>query len=412
MQVEQARAAAAWTVLFRRAGYIRYFGAVALARTAGTMFNVAVVLLVVQRTGSLSLAGLTAAAGSLPAGLTGPFLGAWLDVARSRRVLIVFDQLTTVVSLVALLALTGHAPDWTVPAVALVYGVTRPLSAGAFTSVLPEIVGSELLPQAGTMEATSINLAFIVGPALAGVVAGAGGAALALQVEIALTVLVIGLIVSDSTFDLRPAAPAASGLRKSITEGLAALWRIPALRAGAFASVLSVMAWGSLFVAFPAYALALHAGAHASGYFWAAVSVGSVFSAFTFTRPAARIPTVALTAGSTALMGLSALLWPLAGSLLVALALVTLTGVLEGPSLAAFFTVRQRHTPPHLRGQVFATISSLGFVGIACGSALAGSVHAALGTTATLLMFSVLELAAAGVMLTARRALRGTSSHA
>jgi predicted MFS family arabinose efflux permease len=105
----------------------------------------------------------------------------------------------------------------------------------------------------------------------------------------------------------------------------------------------------------------------------------------------------------------------------VALALVTLTGVLEGPSLAAFFavrplaaffTVRQRHTPPHLRGQVLATVSRLGFVGIACGSALAGPVHAALGTTATLLMFGVLEIASSGAILTARRALRGTASRA
>ena len=58
---------------------------IALARVPTTMWGVAVALLVLSRTGSLSLAGVTVAAGSLPAALTGPLLGGWLDVTRSRR---------------------------------------------------------------------------------------------------------------------------------------------------------------------------------------------------------------------------------------------------------------------------------------------------------------------------------------
>jgi MFS family permease len=411
VQIEEVSGAGTWRDLFRRAGYLRYFGAVALARTAGTMFNVGVVLLIVQRTGSLSLAGFTAAAGSLPAGVTGPFLGAWLDIARSRRALIAIDQLATVVSLTGLLVLTGHGPDWTIPLLGLLYGVTRPLSSGAFRSVLPEIVGSGLLPRASTMEATSVNLAYIVGPALAGLIAGAASPAVAVEAELALTVITIALIVSDRTFELRPQAHA-GGIRRSVTDGFNALATIVPLRAATASALFGVTAWGSLSVGFPAYAIHLHAGAHASGYLWAAVSVGSVASAFAFARPALRIPTIVLTAGSPLAMGLSALLWPLASGLPAALALVTLTGLFEGPALGAFFTVEQRYAPAHLRAQVFSTIGSLTLVGMACGSAVAGPVHAALGTHATLLIFTVFELAAAGAMLTARKSLRGTSSHA
>jgi MFS family permease len=396
VQLEDASADGTWRELFRRTGYLRYFGAVLLSRTAGTMFNVGVVLLVVQRTGSLSLAGFTAAAGSLPAGVTGPFLGAWLDVARSRR---------------ALIALAGHAPNWTIPVLGLVYGATRPLSGGAFRSVLPEIVGPDLLASANTMEATSVNLSFILGPALAGLIAGADGPAAAVDVEIALTVITIAMIVSDSTFELRPKERAAS-IRRSVAEGFTALATIVPLRATAASALLGVTAWSALYVGFPAYAIGLHAGAHASGYLWAGVSVGSVFSAFAFARPAARVPTIVLTAGSTLAMGLSALLWPLAGSLAVALLLVTLTGVFEGPALGAFLTVQQRHAPAHLRGQVFSTLSSLTLVGTAVGSAIAGPVNAAFGTHATLLLFTLFELAATGAMLTAWSSLRGTSTHA
>jgi MFS family permease len=117
-------------------------------------------------------------------------------------------------------------------------------------------------------------------------------------------------------------------------------------------------------------------------------------------------------AGSSLAMGCSALLWPLASNLPAALVLVTLTGVLEGPALAAFFTVRQRYTPAHLRGQVFSTAGSLTLAGMAVGSALAGPVHAALGTDATLLAFVVLQIASAVCLLGARSVLRGTEAHA
>lgn len=400
-----------WAALFRRSGYLRYFATVALSRAAGTMFNVAVVLLVLQRTSSLSLAGLTAAAGSLPAGVSGPFLGAWLDVARSRRALIAIDQWATVVALAGILALAGHAPDWTLPAIATVYGVTRPLSAGGFSSVLPEVAGGDLLPTANTMEATSINLAFIVGPAVAGLIAGVAGPAVAVEVELGLTLVVIAMVLSDRTFELRSASRAV-GVGRSVIEGLRALWTIAPLRAGAFSAALSVVAWGSLNVGFAAYAVSLHAGAHSAGYLWASISAGSVVSAFAFRRRAAQMPTLLLTAGSSVAMGLSAVLWPLAPNLAVALVLVALTGLLEGPALGAYFTVRQRYTPAHLRGQVFSTIVSLNLAGMAIGSALAGPVNAALGTTATLLIFTVLELGAGAAMLTAGSSLRGSASHA
>jgi predicted MFS family arabinose efflux permease len=96
----------------------------------------------------------------------------------------------------------------------------------------------------------------------------------------------------------------------------------------------------------------------------------------------------------------------------VALVLVTLTGLLEGPALAAFFTVRQRFTPPQLRGQVFSTVGSLTLAGMAIGAAFAGPLHAALGTDATLLAFAALQFASAACLLAARGALRGTKAHA
>src|SRR5450759_5307459 len=79
--------------LLRRPRYPGFVLTVSLSRTSSAMFNTAGVLLVLARTGSAPLAGLTAAATVVPGELTGPVLGAWLDVVNRRRLLVVLDQL-------------------------------------------------------------------------------------------------------------------------------------------------------------------------------------------------------------------------------------------------------------------------------------------------------------------------------
>src|SRR5271165_3367634 len=372
-------------LLLRRPGFGRYYAVVAAARASGSMFSVAGVLLVLQRTGSLTLAGLVAAAATLPGAVTGPLLGAWLDVAHSRRRLLVFDRLLTVVAIAALIVLAGHAPDWVLPFVGLAYGITSPLASGGFASVLPEVAGPGLLDVANTLEATSVNIAFIVGPAL--------------ELQIAVGIVLAVLIATDATFELRPARSSASpaGLRSAMSDGLRSLWRIALLRWNALTGMIYVAAWGTLTVGFPAYALSVGAGAHASGYLWAAISCGSLVSAFIFRTPALRLAPRVLVSVSFFAMAVSVSAWPLADGLLAALALVTLTGLLEGPSLVALMGVRQRLAPAHHRGQILSTLASLNLAAGALGTAAAGPLHAALGTAATLAAFGVL-MAVAGVV--------------
>jgi MFS family permease len=385
--------------LLRRPGYGRYFTIVAATRATGTMFIVGGPLLVLQRTHSLTLAGLVVAAETLAGALTGPVLGAWLDVTASRRRLLVLDRAVTILALAALLALAGHGPNWLLPVVAAILGATTPLSAGAFSSVLPEVAGTELLAIANTFEATSINTAFVIGPALAGVIAGTAGAAVVFVVQIAAGIVLSALIAVDQTFELRPEHDglAPSRIRHAIEQGLSSLWGIAPLRWNTLVGVIYVTGWGMLNVGFPAYAVKVGAGAHSSGYMWAAVAVGSMASAFALRRLATRFRPRVLIGSSFLAMAMSAAAWPLAGSLAVALALIVITGALEGPSLVALIAVRQRLAPPHLRGQVFSTAGSLDLAAIAAGAAIAGPLQAALGTDATLLDFAAV-LATAGLL--------------
>jgi hypothetical protein len=71
------------------------------------------------------------------------------------------------------------------------------------------------------------------------------------------------------------------------------------------------------------------------------------------------------------ILGLSALSWPLAP----ALALVGLTGFLEGPAYSGSIAVRQRHTPPAIRAQLQTTISGIALVAASVGAAIGGLFH-------------------------------------
>jgi MFS family permease len=111
-------------------GYQAFVGAATLARVSDEMFSVGVVLLVLDRTGSPGLAGVTVAAITLPGILTAPLLGAWLDVSGRRRVLMAIDQVIIAGVLVALALAIGHAANWTIPAITLLAGLTYPVTFG------------------------------------------------------------------------------------------------------------------------------------------------------------------------------------------------------------------------------------------------------------------------------------------
>jgi MFS family permease len=386
--------------LLRRPRYPGFVLTVSLSRTSSAMFNTAGVLLVLARTGSAALAGLTAAATVVPGALTGPVLGAWLDVVNRRRLLVVIDQLLSAGGLVAILLLAGHAPNWTVPAVAVLYSVTRPLSSGSFFSALADIAGAELLDQASAVEATSLNLAVIIGPALAGVLAGAVGAARTVALQIVLTLVVAVLVAVNPAFEARPEQRAES-LRHALRDGLRALARIRVLRATSVSGSLANFGWGLMVVGFPLYAVrSLHAPAHASGYLWAAVAAGSILGTFGLRgEPALR--RVGLSYG---VLGLSALLWPLAGTLVIGFGLILFTGFLEGPAYSGTIALRQRSAPPAVRAQVMVTVTGLGGVALSAGAALGGLVADPLALIYIFVAINLLAAVTAGAWPgTARR---------
>jgi MFS family permease len=393
-------------------GYPLFYATATLTRLADEMFSVGAVLLVLERTGSAALAGATVAAITLPSVFTGPLLGAWLDRSGRRRNVMIIDQVIAATTLVALVLLTGHAPDWIVPLVVLGAGLTWPLSFGGFTSLIPVIVPDELLPPANALEATSFNLAVITGPALAGTISALWGPATSLLVEATITLSAISLIAAIPAMD-RGFRERARSLREIVKAGLGHVVATPPLRAVTVAGALNLGGLGLLTVAFPFFAVdALGADRGTAGYLWAAFAAGSALGALalvrlqTLWRPE-RVVIVALTT-----LGCTMLLWPLASSLPVALLLIAIAGVADGPNLSATFAVRQRWTPRALHGQIFTTAASLKVGSFSIGAAVAGPAVVSFGARATLVLTACAQLAAAaaGLLLSRGTPFRRTTA--
>jgi MFS family permease len=387
--------------LRRHPGYPLFWATATITRLADEMYSVGVVLLILDRTGSAGLAGATVAAVTLPSIVSGPLLGAWLDRSGRRRRVMILDQMLAASSLVGIVLLAGNAPDWTVPLVALVAGATWPLSFGGFTSLIPVIVPDELLAQANALEATSFNFAVIGGPALAGTISAVADPAASLLVEAALTLGAIARIARVRTMDAS-VKYAAKSLVEIARAGLKHVAGTPALRSVTVAGAFNLGGLGLLTVAFPFFALNdLGAQRSAAGYLWAAFAVGSAIGAMSLVRLHTRFPPQRVVLTAIAGLGALMLLWPLATSVPVALGLIALAGVVDGPNLAATFGTRQRWTPPDLLGQIFTTAASLKVGAFSVGAAVAGPVVVALDARGALLVAACMQFAAvaAGVAL-------------
>jgi MFS family permease len=387
-------------------GYPAFLLAATLARLASEMFPVAAVLLVLDRTGRPGLAGAVVAATTLPAVVTGPVLGAWLDRTRRRRLALAANQLLLAASLVGILAAAGRVPGWVLVLLATAAGLSGPLSTGGYTSMIPLLVPERLLARANALEASSFNVAAIAGPAVAGAVAATAGAAWAVLAEAVLAGLALPAIAR------MPRVAVAAGdspvsLAAAIRQGLAVLARTPVLRGVTVATAVGLGGSGLLTLAMPFWAERLGAGRAAAGYLFAALEAGAIAGALVAARPAAPWPPQRVVLAGIGLFGLVVTAWPLAPSFPAALGLVALAGLVEGPAFAATFATRQRWSPPELRGQIFTTAASVKLGAYAVGSALAGPVLARAGVGGILVAAGAVQLL--GVALGAAAGARGSA---
>ncbi|MCW5253557.1 MFS transporter [Streptomyces sp. SHP 1-2] len=395
------KALRSYSALPASAGY--WFLAVTLiGRIPATMGQLGSLLLVSGSTGSLALGGAAASAFAVGQAAGGPVVGRLAD-RRGHRPTGLAAAVAHTASLVALVLCADHgAPVYTVLAASAAAGCSvpqvGPLSRARWTALAhARRLAPGRFPTAMSFEGTSDELAFVLGPALVGVIAAATSPRAALLTAAALTLTIC------AAFALHPTARlVARGQGERPEGGDAPVRRAPI----AFLS-LALVCLGCYFGSVQAAITwrAADAGAAGSaGLIYAVLGLSSAMAgALVPMLPAAfTLPRRLLT--GYALLALLSVPLVLTGGLQVGGLgtlglLIALPGIPIAPVLVTAYTLAEATVPARRISWIMTVLSSSVVIGYAIGAILSGSLADRLGPLPAFL--TALGAAAVGTVLTA-----------
>jgi MFS family permease len=357
----------------------RLLAALAVSQAGDWLYNVALLALVLGRTGSPAWAGAVVAARMAPMILGAPFAGAVVDRFDRRRILLASDWARA--ALMALLALVAAAglPIVLAPLLAAAATLAGAPYPAAVAASLPRLVDDADLPAANALRATISSAAIVAGPALGALILLAGSPALAFAangLSFAASALLVATLPA-AALSAAATAPAAAARHAfaDLRAGAAALLAEPRARAAAGADVACSFLYG-------AHTVLLGLLAHGGGYglLIAALGLGGIAGA----PMGAKLDRAGLPA-ALALVALAAALLALAPGTPAALPIALLAGAGALAVEVLADTTLQRSLPPAILGRAYGLYFSLTIAGIAAGSLAAAPLVAALGLHGALL---------------------------
>lgn len=371
VRVGVKRGELSYSRLFGLDGFPRLAAATVLARTGGQLWQIALVLFVLQRFHSPALAGFATFLGIVPGLAVSPIAGALLDRhGRLRLIILDYGVAAGSLALIAVLSLLNLLTPLLLLVIVAVSSLTAPLSASGARTLFPLVVPRELWDRANAVDSGSQALATVVGPALAGFfVAWFGGEGAFLLTA---AVFVIAGVVVRGVHDPETEPSSQEPLLRAAWQSLVYVVRHPTLRGVVFTLWMTNIPFGILAVALPVLVLRnFHWGADGVGALWSIAGVATVIAGAFVGRIRSEGRERPMIVVGLALSAAACLLTVVRSPLALVLAMV-LFGLASGPIDIALFALRQRRTDPRWFGRVFAVSMCLNFAGMPVGSALAG----------------------------------------
>lgn len=349
--------------------YRRYYGGQAISMIGTWMQMTAQAWLVLTLTHSSTVLGLIIALQTLPVLLLGPYGGLIADRVDKRRLMIALQSLMGIQALVlGLLTVTGNVRVWQIGLLAALLGVNNAFESPARQSFMLEMVGPEHLRNAVSLNSVLVNVARLIGPAVAGIMIATVGEGECFLINAASFVAVVGSLLTMNRRELRPTEPTprAGG---QLREGLRYVRSTPELAVPLLMMALVGCLTYEFQVTLPVMASrGLHAGATGFGFMTGAMGLGAIVGGLlvaargkTGLRPLVRAVSVFAVA-----MGLAAL----APSLGLELAALALAGGASITFMATANSTLQLAADPSMRGRVM----SLWFVAFQGSTPIGGPI--------------------------------------
>ncbi|WP_211881191.1 MFS transporter [Pseudarthrobacter albicanus] len=374
------------------------------ARLPLAMLTMGALTLVTAVAGSYAVGGASAGAVGIGSALGAPILGALADRLGQRPVL-VFAAIFNTVAVVALILAAylipgGQDMATAVPVLAasFVAGASCPQVGPlarvrwmALTSRGGREANTADLDTALSYESTADELAFVLGPALVGILASLIAPWLPLALAAALTITLVPAFATHPTHHAvvrTPARTAAGSAQEMRRDALTARQRIGTVAAVAL-PVLAMVCMGTFFgstqTSLSSFS-ASFAGSELAGLLYAVMGLGSAAAALSvaywprrFTVNARWLVCAALMAGLAVLLLLPSTALPMILVLLV-------LGVPVGPLMVTVFAVGALVAPAGKLGTVMTALASGIVAGMALGSSIAGRLAQDHGYSAALLV--------------------------
>jgi len=358
----------------------------AVSSVGDWLYNVALLALVYERTGSATWVSLTTAARVMPVVLLGPIGGVLADRYDRRRLMIGADVIRAGLMVALGLVAAAGLPILLAPALAgaaTAASVVYPPCVAACTA---RFVSGEELQRANALRSGIGQAAIVLGPALGAlvmVVAGVSAAILLNALTFILSALAVGVIRGGDRF--APPARAGDGELPSvlaeIRTGARALRGAPVAVRLVAADVLGSAVYGLLTVTLVLIGPKVGAGAGGYGLLLGGFGVGGVIGAAVVGRVDApsrwrRTLTVAML-----LVGLPVAALGVAPTLAAAVALALLGGggMIVGEVLSE--TALPRLLDDGVLARAYGLVFPISIAGIVAGSLLAGPLVSLLGLT-------------------------------
>jgi len=391
--------------------YRRYISGQSISLIGTWMQMAAQSWLVLTITRSATTLGLIVALQTLPVLLLGPYGGVIADRVDKLRLMTVLQVAMGVQALVlGVLTVTGSVRLWEIGVLAALLGLNNAFENPARQSFMLEMVGPENLRNAVSLNSVLVNVARVIGPAVAGILIATVGEGVCFLVNAASFVAVVASLTMLDRTMLTPSVPSPRAPGQ-LREGLRYVRRTPELGVPLLMMALAGALAYEFQVTLPVMARqGLHAGATAYGFMTAAMGVGAVVGGlFVANKGRTGLRPLVLAASAFGVVLLLAALAPNLPVEIVALAFV------GGASISFMSTgnsTLQLTAAPGMRGRVM----SLWFVAFQgstpIGGPIVGWVMAQAGARAGLGLGGITCLLVALLGLLAVRRMRSNAPNA
>jgi MFS family permease len=364
-----------WRAL-RHRNFRLFFSGQSISLVGTWMTRVATSWLVYRLTGSALLLGVVGFAGQIPTFLLAPFAGVLVDRLNRRKMLVWTQALAGLQSLaLAVLTIAKVINIQEVIWLSVLQGLINAFDMPGRQAFLVQMVEDKQdLGNAIALNSSMVNMARLVGPALAGLVIGAVGEGYCFLIDgISYLAVIASLLMMR--LNVPPAKLSVAPMLEQLKEGWIYVHTFRPIRTILLLFALISLMGMPFMVLMPIFASkVLHGGPHTLGFLLGASGVGALISAISLAlRKSVRGLTTMIQI-SAGVFGLGLICFGLSRILLLSLFLMLIVGFGMMQGLAASNTVIQTLVPEDKRGRVM-SYYTMAFVGMTpFGSLLAGAL--------------------------------------